>query len=409
MDYVLLATLAGFTLVYSALAGRIEKGFVSGPIVFVAFGALIGPLGFGMLSMKSDPELIRVLAELTLAIVLFTDAAEANLRVLRRSSQLPIRLLAIGLPLTILCGFGVGQAMFSGTPWLEVLLLATVLAPTDAALGQTVVSNEGVPAPIREGLKVESGLNDGICVPIVLLLLTLIEGNSQSSAGALALQFALQSVGIGLAAGVVISGAAVWLLDFCHSRNWLAPPWNRITIVATAFTCFGASQALGGSGFIACFVGGLLFDALLRPKHEPLLEASESIGSTFALLTWVLFGSAVIGQVSDVFTWTIALYAALSLTLIRMLPVFLATMRLGLDLESRLFVSWFGPRGLASAVFAVMILDAEIPNADFIVEVVALTIVASILAHGVSATPWATAFGTREKLRKSGGTASTAG
>ncbi len=399
MDYVLLATLAGFTLIYSALAGRIERGFLSGPIVFVAFGALIGPLGFGLMSMESDPELIRVLAELTLAIVLFTDAAGANLRVILRSRRLPIRLLAIGLPLTILLGFGIGEAMFSQTPWLEVLLLATVLAPTDAALGQTVVSNEGVPEPIREGLKVESGLNDGICVPIVLLLLTLIEGKSEASAGALALRFFLENVGIGVAVGLGVSGGAVWLLDFCHRRDWLSHQWTRITVVAVAFVCFGASQALGGSGFIACFVGGLLFDALLRPKHEPLLEASEAIGSTFALLTWVLFGAAVIDKVSDFFNWTIALYALLSLTVIRMLPVFIATTGVGLNVESRLFVGWFGPRGLASAVFAVMILEAEIPHADFIVEAVALTIVLSILAHGVSATPWAKAFGARAQGR----------
>ena len=279
------------------MAGRIERTWISGPIVFTAFGLLVGPLGLGLLSMETNPETLKSLAELTLALVLFTDAAGADLGVLRKVKKLPVRLLAIGLPLTILLGFGVGKLMFGAMTVFEVALVATMLAPTDAALGKAVVTNAAVPSPIREGLNVESGLNDGICVPILFLFLALAGGQGgDEAAWHMGLRLFAEDVGIGLVTGVVLTGAAVLMLRFCRRREWLSPTWIKITVIALAFACFGTAQALGGSGFIACFTGGLLFGGLLKPHHEELLGAAEGIGDTFALLTWVAFGAAVVGQ-----------------------------------------------------------------------------------------------------------------
>jgi NhaP-type Na+/H+ or K+/H+ antiporter len=396
--YETLAILAAFTLIYSAVAGRVERTWISGPIIFVAFGLLVGPLGMGLVSQKDNPELLKSLAELTLALVLFTDAAGTDLGVLRRVRELPVRLLGIGLPLTILLGFGVGKVLFGALSVYEIALIATMLAPTDAALGQAVVTNKAVPDSIRQGLNVESGLNDGICVPILLLFLALAQGQTGDAAPwHVGLELFVKVVGIGLACGIGVTVFAVWLLRFCHRRTWLSPTWIKITVIALAFTCFGMAQALGGSGFIASFVGGMLFGALLKPDHETLLGAAEGIGDTFALLTWVLFGTAAIAMAFDHFTWPILVYAVLSLTLVRMVPVFIAVSGMGESTESKLFMGWFGPRGLASIVFAVIVMGADLPHGQTITAVVAWTVILSLLAHGMTANPWARAYGARAR------------
>ncbi|MHC4422609.1 MAG: cation:proton antiporter domain-containing protein [Planctomycetota bacterium] len=372
--YEILAVLGGFALIYSAVAGGVERTWISGPIVFVALGVLLGPVGVGLLAREEQPELLMALAELTLALVLFADAAGANLGVLRQARKLPVRLLAIGLPLTILLGFGVG------------------------ALGKAVVSNEAVPDKVREGLSVESGLNDGICVPILFLFLALAKGQGdEESPLRTGLVLFLEEVGIGAAAGVVVAVVAVLVLRLCKRRGWLSPTWTKITVVAAAFACFGTAQALGGSGFIASFIGGMLFGRLLKPHHEELLESAEGIGDTFALLTWVLFGAAVVGQAVGNFSWSPVLYAVLSLTVIRMLPVFVCLTGLRGGPEGKLFVGWFGPRGLASIVFAVIVINANVPSADTISAVVTWTVLLSVIAHGVSANPWAKSFGARSQ------------
>lgn len=403
--YETMAILAAFALVFSAVAGRIERSGISGPIVFTVFGVLFGPRALDLLRIDVDAETLRLAAELTLALVLFSDAAGTNLRVLRRFEQLPIRLLAIGLPLTILLGIATGMLLFDALTFVEVALLATMLAPTDAALGKGVVTNEDVPDPIRQGLNVESGLNDGICVPILFLFLALAEGEAagespwQIGMGAL---FLLEAVGIGLAAGLLPTAAAVLLLRAGRRRGWLAPAWTKITVLALAFTCFAAAQALGGSGFIACFAGGMLFGGMMGPAHEEFLDAAEGIGDLFALLTWVLFGAAVVGSAFSAFSWSVVAYALLSLTAIRMLPVLLALGRSGMPRESRLFVGWFGPRGLASIVFVVLVSEADLPHFGTLAEVVAWTVMLSILLHGVTANAWARRLGRHVAARNDG-------
>jgi len=396
--YVSLALLAAFALVYSALAGGIERTRISGPMLFTAFGLVLGPLGFGILSFESAGETLRTLAELTLALVLFTDAAGSNLNILRQTSLLPIRLLLVGLPLTLVLGFGVGVLVFEDFSFLEIALLATMLAPTDAALGKGVVSNPAVPGPIREGLNVESGLNDGICVPILFVFLALALGQGDDgSPWSLALRLVAEEIGIGAAVGLLLAAGAVQLLQLSKRHDWVSETWIQVPVVALAFACFGTAQALGGSGFIACFVGGLLFGARLAEHRHLLLRAAEGTGDTFALLTWVVFGSAVVGQAVGYFSLTVVLYAALSLTLIRMLPVFLCVIGMGVSTEGKLFLGWFGPRGLASIVFAVIVTRTTLENAGPLAMVVVCTVVLSIVGHGVTANPWARAFGERHR------------
>lgn len=401
--YLDLVIFALFILIYSTVAGAVEKTWISGPIIFSAFGLLISPIGLDLISFKADREAIKTLAELTLALVLFTDAAGADLGVLKRFERLPIRLLLVGLPLTILLGFGIGTLLFPNLSLFEVALLATMLAPTDAALGKAVVSNEAVPNAVRQGLNVESGLNDGICVPILFLFLALATGKVEEGGHwQLAIKLIAEEIGIGLAVGLVITGLAVWLLKFARHRQWLTETWTQVQVVAMALACFAAAQFLGGSGFIAAFSGGLLFGAMAKQRREEFLVAAEGTGDTLSLITWVIFGAAVVSQALGHFSWVMILYAILSLTLIRMLPVFFSLTGLSTNTEGKLFVGWFGPRGLASVVFAVIVLNADLRNAGVLAMTVVSTVIFSIILHGVTANPWARGFGNRWQKSQGG-------
>lgn len=395
--YQNLAILAGFVLVYSAVAGRLEKMPVSGAIVAMGFGFACGPLGLGIFTPLVDEELLRVLAELTLALVLFTDAANANLSVLKVSLQLPQRLLLVGLPLTILLGFGFGLLLFPTMALFEVAVLATMLAPTDAALGKAVVTNPNVPVTLRESLNVESGLNDGICVPILFVFIALASGETMKRSGAqLAVVLVAQQIGIGAAVGLGLTAAGGWLLRRCAQRHWITETWRQLPVVALSFMCFAAAQVSGGSGFIASFAGGILFGALAKEHKHDLLRAAEGIGDTLSLATWMSFGAAVVGQVIWKFNWSILVYSVLSLTLVRVLPTYLSLAGTSQKPTSRLFLGWFGPRGLATVVFAVIVLNHHLPNGHELALTAACTVILSILAHGFSANPLAAALGKRE-------------
>jgi NhaP-type Na+/H+ or K+/H+ antiporter len=384
------AILAGIVLIYSVVAGRIERLWISGPIVFTAAGLLLGPHGLNLLTLQVEAGGLRILAEVTLAMVLFTDAANANLRVVRRTIAIPERLLLVGLPLTIVLGFLFAAIVFPALAVLEAALLAAMLAPTDAALGKPVVTNPAVPAPLREGLNLESGLNDGICVPVIVILLGLAVGTQvEGHTSAYAIKVVVEEIGIGLAAGLALTVFAVGMLWLADQYGWLAEHWVEIPVVALAAISFFAAQALGGSGFIACFVGGLLLGAMRKTRKHDFVRGAESTGEILALLTWVVFGAVVGGQIIGRITWPILLYAVLSLTVIRMLPVFICLAGSGISTTGKLFIGWFGPRGLASIVFGIIVINERLPGTEILSATVGSTILLSVIAHGVTANPLA--------------------
>jgi len=392
--YENVAILSAAVLIYAAAAGRVGRSWLSGPILFTAAGLVLGPAGAGLLHLAITGADLRTLAELALAMVLFTDAAHADLGVVRRAVGLPGRLLLIGLPLTIVLGFAAALVIFPRIDLLEAALIAALLAPTDAALGAPVVANEAVPAPMREALNLESGLNDGICVPVVVILLDFAIGREVThSTVHHILAVAAEEFGIGLLAGLVLTGAAVAILRLTARLDWTSEHWRHVPVVALAALCFTAAQALGGSGFIACFTGGLLFGLLRRNWKEDLLGGAASTGEVLALLTWVVFGGSVLGRLLPQFTWPALLYAVLSLTAVRMVPVFLSLAGTGIGRRQKLFLGWFGPRGLASIVFAIIIFDADLPGKETIAVVTACTVLLSVVAHGITANPLVVALG----------------
>ena len=399
-EYQILTVFAAFAFAYSLIASRLDKTPVNGALVYVAAGMLFGPQGLGLIDLEVNGEGISRLAELALAVCLFTDSSNANLSILRRVEAIPIRLLLIGLPLTIALGLGLGFLVFGHLSFYEIALIATMLAPTDAALGKAVVTNPAVPEKVRESLNVESGLNDGICVPVILLFLALATGTAEASESVgLAVKLTFEVIGIGVVTGLILAMLGGLALRSCAGHGWVAGTWLQIPIIALALLCFGLAQWLGGSGFIACFVGGLTFGGMTKQHKDQFLESAEGTGDALAMLTWFAYGTVAIGLLFNQFSWQVVIYAVLSLTVVRMLPVFLCLIGKHLQLDTLLFIGWFGPRGLASIVFAVMVAAAQLPGNATIMATVAWTIVLSIVAHGLTANYLACVYGARADRR----------
>ena len=403
MDPQVLAVVAAFAFLYSLFASRLERTIINGALVYVVVGFLCGPDGLGLVNIQLEGEGLKTLAELTLALVLFTDAAGTNLATLRRIESIPMRLLLIGLPLTIALGFVAGYFLFNGLVFFEIAVLATMLAPTDTALGKAVVTNDDVPDSVRESLNLESGLNDGICVPVLLFFLALTSGETRiDEAAGLAFSLPLRAIGIGSLIGVVAGVTGSQLLKICHARRWIAGAWLEVPVIALALFCFGVTEHFQGSGFIACFVGGLVFGALSKHCKQDYMEATEATGDLMALVTWFVAGAATIGLSWEYVDWNVVLYAILSLTVVRMFPVYVSLFGLKLDPETKLFIGWFGPRGLASIVFMVIVLDEKLPGADVLLATVTTTILFSVILHGITANPWARRLGARPDHRSAG-------
>jgi NhaP-type Na+/H+ or K+/H+ antiporter len=393
-----LATLALFGFVFSVVAGRVERSSVTGPIIFIAFGLIAGPFGLGVMDIEVENIELRVVADLTLALVLFIDAANADLSTLRSHLVIPRRMLLVGLPLTIALGVGIGRLIFPDVPLFELCILATILAATDAALGKGVVSNKAVPARIREALNAESGLNDGLCVPVLLLFLALATGSAGGDEGgstAVALKLVVREVGIGLGVAVVFAALGVKLISICGRRGWFTDVWVQIPVVTLALACFATAQTLHGSGYIAAFVGGLLFGHNAKDYTHKLVLAGEGIAELLAMLTWVIFGAAAIGQSWAGMTANVVIYSLLSLTVIRMLPNVIALTGTGEKLETKMFLSWFGPRGLASIVFFVIVANEKLPSESILQHTVVCTVTLCVIAHGLTANAWARGIGRR--------------
>ncbi|MEP5764665.1 MAG: cation:proton antiporter [Halieaceae bacterium] len=388
--YADLATLTVFAFIFAAIAGRVERSFVTGPMIFIIFGLLAGPVGLGFMDLDIKTVELRVLADLTLALVLFIDAANADLNILRSHSRIPRRMLLLGLPLCIALGTYVGTLVFPAVSLFELCLLATMLAATDAALGKGVVSNKAVPARVREGLNAESGLNDGLCVPVLFVFLALATGAThQDESTELALTLVAEELGIGVLVAAVLVTLGVAILRFCERRDWITTIWLQIPVVTLALACFATAQTLHGSGYIAAFTGGLLFGYLAKDKTHKLVLAGEGISELLAMLTWVVFGAAVMGQYWANMTWDVVLYSLLSLTVIRMLPVVIALTGSGEIFETKLFLAWFGPRGLASIVFLIIVGASDLPAESVLIHTVVCTVTLCVIAHGLTANAWA--------------------
>jgi sodium/hydrogen antiporter len=392
MDEWALPTIAVLLIGYGALSGRLRSTVVTQAMVFLAFGLLVGNRILDLVDVDAANRYVRLLAEATLTLVLFTDAVRVNLGRLRRESLVPARLLGVGLPLTIVAGTVVGLALFPQLNLWTAAALATMLAPTDAALGLPVVSNRRLPSRIRQGLNVESGLNDGVCVPLLIIFLTIAQ--AEEGVGQVEpLKVVLEEIGFGVAGGVVAGVLGAWVLGVFARRGWMDGTWRQINAVATPLLAYTVAAALGGSGFIAAFVAGIVFGALAGDRAEHSTFLAEQSGELLNAVTFLLFGAVLLGPALGELDWRVALYAVGSLTVVRMLPVALAMFGTGMRRVTVGFLGWFGPRGLASIVFVLILVEeTQLPERPLMLTVVSWTVALSVYAHGLTAWPGANRY-----------------
>jgi NhaP-type Na+/H+ or K+/H+ antiporter len=388
-----LAIVALTLLVVAAVSRKLSGTPVTPAMVFVAVGLLVGPKVLGEVDLDSSGATVRGLAEVTLALVLFCDASRIDLGLLRRELGVPVRLLGLGLPLTIALGAVAAALLFDQLTVEEALIVAIVLAPTDAALGQAVVTEPRIPGRIRQGLNVESGLNDGICVPLLFAAVALADVESDISGGRSAVTLLLEEIGYGVVGGVVGGLLVAAVVIHAGRRNLIAEGWRQVIPGAGAALAYGIASGLGGSGFIAAFVAGMTFRLALARDPADLNDLSERVGSVLNGVTFVLFGAILLGPALGELSWEIALYAVLSLTAVRMLPVAVAMLGTHARAPTLGFLGWFGPRGLASIVFAVILIEeSQLPHEHRIVLVIYVTVGLSVFAHGLSAAPLAARY-----------------
>ncbi|MET4049025.1 MULTISPECIES: cation:proton antiporter [unclassified Rhodococcus (in: high G+C Gram-positive bacteria)] len=383
--------IAGLLIAFAAISGRIEGTPITAPIVFTLGGLALGVAGSDLIELDYAGEAVKLLAELTLGLVLFVDASRIDFAALRRQLALPVRLLAIGLPGTIALGIVAALVIFDEFSLPEAILLAVVLAPTDAALGKAVVTLPSLPTVVRQGLNVESGLNDGICVPIFLVVLAIAHTESGTVGGGAAAVLVFEQIGYGIAAGIVAGAAAGTVLVIAGRRKSIDPLWVQIVPVAAAALAYTAAVGVGGSGFIAAFVGGLAFGVIRRRAGGDVSHLIEEFGDLSSAVTFIVYGAVLLGPALGNLSWAVFGYAVVSLTVVRMLPAALAMIGLHARAPTVGFVGWFGPRGLATIVFVVLIVEEphELPHESLLLTTAVITIGLSVVAHGLTAAPLA--------------------
>jgi NhaP-type Na+/H+ or K+/H+ antiporter len=377
---------AGALLGFALVAGRLATTPVSSAMVFTAVGLVVGGDGFDVLEVVVGSSELRLLAEATLAFVLFSDASMLDTRRLVRERAMPLRLLGVALPLSIVVGTVVAVGVLPDLAVFEAVALAVLLAPTDAALGQPVIADARLPSVLRQGLNVESGLNDGVCVPLLFGALALAElEEAPSFRGEILVDLVeelLVATVLGVLAGLVVAVALRW----SGRRGWLDPIWSQVAPPATVGLAYVITVDLGGSGFIAAFVAGLVFGRVLGPTAREMIELDEDIGRSLSAITFLFFGATLVGTSLAELDGRTVVYTLASLTVVRMVPVAISLVGSGAARPTAAFAGWFGPRGLATIVFALTVVEeSALPGTDRIVTVATFTVLTSVVAHGLSA------------------------
>lgn len=384
--------------IFSRLIGKLPISF---QMIFILAGMFMGWLVTGYVDVTEPPfsTVIFLIAEIALVLVLFNDASRVGLKAL--NNNLSTRLLIIGLPVTIILGVIVATFIFPDVPWWVAGIIGAALAPTDAALGQIVVQNKKVPQRIRRTIEIESGLNDGGAVPFLLVFIAIGLAAEAFRPMGYFIQVALEQIGFGILVGLVVGLGGGWLVLKAREKEWITPNFQRIALLALAILTFLIADEMGGSGFIAAFIGGLALGYIVKDAGDILIDFSETEGQLLNLAVFFLLGIVVLPLLVNV-TWQVIFYSILSLTIIRMLPVAISLIGTKLNLDSVLFIGWFGPRGLASIVLAFLALEElkVFPGDNTFITVVFVTVLLSVFAHGLSASPLSNIYARRNNKQK---------
>lgn len=398
MDVTYVSIIALGIIIFGLVSARLRQSPITPSMAFVVFGLAIGADGWGLINLDLDTRAIHVLAEVTLVVVLFTDATRIDLKLLRREHNLPVRLLAIGLPLSIAAGTLTAWLLFPQLRGWQAAVLAAIIVPTDAALARAVVTNRLVPVRIRQAISVESGLNDGLCLPIFLMFLCCDRAAEHPESTVYWLRFGAMQVVLGPLVGIAVGFVGGKLIQRAANRQWISHSFLDLASLALALLAFGVAGLVGGNGFIAAFCAGLTVGNVSRAICDAIYEFAEAEGQLLALLVFLVFGAVLAPMVFDGLNLQVVGFSVLSLTVVRMAPAAVALIGTRLRADTRLFVGWFGPRGVASIVFAMVLLDEiKVPGRHEIFVAAMATVMLSVFCHGFSAYPAAKWYARRTK------------
>jgi NhaP-type Na+/H+ or K+/H+ antiporter len=388
-----LLILAVFAAGFAMLAKRLSSTVVTAPMVFIAFGFVLSQ--FGLFPRSIAEHTLHIVAEIALVLLLFLDAAQTDLSALRQRNVWPVRMLIVGLPISIVLGTFAAWLFLPHWPIFALALVAAILAPTDAALGQAVVTNPMVPERSRRALTVESGLNDGLALPAVLLFASLTADVMQQDSTNWLL-FGVKQLLLGPLVGVIAGLIGGVALMWAKKRQLTAETFEGVGAIALAGAAYLAATVIGGNGFISAFVAGLCFGYVVKGQCKFVYEFTESEG---LLLTWgafFLLGLTLLPQALQHLSWPFLAIILVSLFVIRPAAIWLSLIGTDASGTTRVFFGWFGPRGLATALFALLVVpqvDHEL--AEPILALAINTVWISALLHGFSAQPGARWYAAR--------------
>jgi len=391
--------LAAFLILLFGLVSKVsDKFYVTAPMFFTVVGILVSPLGFGLLDVHINAAMIKTLAEITLVLVLFSDAIEIELSDLRKhGASIPLRMLGIGLPLTALLGFLLGIVLFDNLDLIVIAMIALILSPTDAALGQAVIKSEKLPETVKRSISVESGLNDGIALPPILVCMALLSATIESSGDDNHwLKFLLLQLTLGPVVGAAVGWFGGRLIEYASSKDWMSPVFQRLSAMSLAVLAFAFAEMVHGNGFIAAFIAGLFLGVKNHQVRERIQEFGEAEGQQLALFIFLVLGLVAVPVAYPLWDANAIIYAILSLTIIRMLPVALSLLGTNTGLADKLFYGWFGPRGIASVLYLLMVVGTlGVASYEYALSIIVLTILMSIILHGLSAVPLVNVYSKR--------------
>jgi len=394
-EYPIIAFTALLVLGYGIFSKRAETTIITAPMIFVLVGILVSLTGIELVKGGALAPVVKMLAEITLMLVLFVDATTLNLKRLFIERKLPIRLLGIGLPITMVVGAFIAFPLFPGESKWVLLLMALILSPTDAALGQAVVTSENVPLKIRQTINVESGLNDGIALPPILVCIAVLTGSMGEQMDTLYwIGFVMKQFVFGPIIGGLVGWLGGKLVDLSFKRGWINHTFQQLVALSLAILAFSLAESVHGNGFIATYFAGMLLGTQIEEIRERTREFSEAGSQVFILFIFLLFGMLLVPMSVPYWDWRAVVYAILSLTFIRMVPVAVSLIGAGLAQPTVWFIAWFGPRGIASVLYLLMaVLTLGTAGYERMIAVIVLTVMLSIFLHGITAVPLSSTFG----------------
>ncbi len=381
-------------LIYGHYSKLLLRFNISGPMIFAGIGVLLSSLGLDVIKDASpDAEIVQIIAELALIIVLFSDASAINLKKLRQEWTIPARLLFIGLPLTIVFAAFMAKLIFPDEAFMYLLLMSLILAPTDAALGKAVVTDKKVPEKIRSSINVESGLNDGIVFPMLITVAAIISAGQAGDSSWLS--YVAQQIIFGAVIGASIGYLAAMVSKKAIEKNFIESGYKNLMPIALAIMAYYLSDHFGGNGFIAAFFTGLFLGNYNENIRKNIEDFAESEGELLILISFVIFGFVFIPATIEFWDFKVFLFAALSLTVLRMIPVAISLIGTKFDLATVLFIGWFGPRGIASVLYVLIVVNSlhSIKGHEVIYSVITVTVLFSIILHGLTAQPFSRLYG----------------